>query len=68
MILFSEFRYGSNVTITIPDRVVFSVPSIGGNGIQTVTIKDVTISYSSSIFESGSEIREEPPLVYGIRL
>ena len=67
MILFAEFKYGSNVTITTPNRVVFSVPAPGDVGAQNVIIKNETITYSSKIFESGYEIREESPLFYGIR-
>jgi hypothetical protein len=66
MILFSEFKSGSNVTITTPSRVLFSVPGFGGNGEQIVTINNEIISYSANLFNSGSEIREESPLVYGI--
>jgi hypothetical protein len=66
MILFSEFKYGSSVTITTPNRAIFSVPGIGGEGDQIVTIKDETVSYSANLFDFGSEIREEYALVYGV--
>ena len=67
MILFAEFQYGSNVTITIPNISIFSVPAPGDTGAQNVIIKNETIIYSSKLFESGYEIREESPLFYGIR-
>jgi hypothetical protein len=67
MILFAEFKYGSNVAITTPTRVVFSTPAPGDTGAQNVIIKNETIVYSSKLFESGYEIREEPQLFYGIR-
>jgi hypothetical protein len=67
MILFAEFQYGSNVTITTPNRVVFSVSAPGDTGAQNVIIKNETIVYSSKLFESGYEIRQESPLFYGIK-
>jgi hypothetical protein len=67
MILFAEFRYGSNVVVTTPTLTVFSVPAPGDTGAQNVVIKNETISYATKLFDSGYEIREEPQLFYGIR-
>jgi hypothetical protein len=67
MILFAEFRYGSNVTITTPTVSVFSVPAPGDNGAQNVIIKNETIKYAAKLFDSGYEIRQEPSLFYSIK-
>jgi hypothetical protein len=67
MILFAEFRYGSNVVITTPTITVFSVPAPGDNGAQNVIIRNETIAYSTKLFDSGYEIRQESPLFYEIR-
>jgi hypothetical protein len=67
MILFAEFLYGTNVTITTPNIAIFSTPAPGDIGVQNVIIKNETINYSSKLFESGYEIREESALFYGIR-
>jgi hypothetical protein len=67
MILFAEFKYGSNVTITTPTISLFSVPALGDNGAQNVIIKNETIRYAAKLFDSGYEIRQEPSLFYGIK-
>jgi hypothetical protein len=41
--------------------------SLHGRTMPFVIIKNETINYSSKLFESGYEIREEPALSYGIR-
>lgn len=65
MILFSEFKYGPSVTITIPTNRIFALYD---GGVQGLIITKETMTYSSNIFDSGSEIREESPLSYSIVL